>query len=88
MTSRRWPPHSAPNDLFGDWQSFPAAIRGVFFEFIFDGGNVWLMLQKSGELFQFGGVQVGGGAEVHAVLLPENEVVSADGLDFGNLRCF
>lgn len=47
-----------------------------------------LLPQELSELFELSCVQVGGGAEVHAILLPENEVVSTDGLDFGSLRCF
>ena len=49
---------------------------------------MWSVLQKLGEPFELGGVQVGGGAEDHAILLPEDQVVSADRLDFRDFRCF
>lgn len=46
------------------------------------------MLQELGELLEFCGVEVGGSAEIHSILLPEDQVVSADRPDFHEIGWF
>ena len=42
--------------------------------------NPFLRRDKAGEIAEFGGIEVGDGAEFEAVVLPRKDVVATDGL--------